>query len=193
MAPLHQVDTRIELNIPLKGERKYLQSANILWDVLQYFSHRRGFNLEFRRMIYKPVYLAPDDPTRPNRAAKIALEQETGWLELGIFVDEDREITERIPNNETEILAESRFDGDTARASINRPANFIDTTVALNKILVGRYSKGKKAIFSAISLDVVPGKGEIGVDLTKRLGSRIFMSDVVWNGDRIGKLTFMAV
>jgi hypothetical protein len=186
-------ETRIPLDLPLKGERKYVQSANILSELISLFSLRGPVKLEFRQMIYHPIYLAADDPEKPNRAGKFSFGDGDGWRTYGIFIDESKVITRRIENNEVEILAESVVGDDTATGGIDRPANFIDTIVALNKVLVGRYSNGKKAIFSAISLDAVPDRGEIGVNLVKKLGTKIFMSDVLWNGAKVGSLTFMTV
>jgi hypothetical protein len=184
---------RIEFDLPLKGERTYLQSADILSGLISHFSPEGPVKLEFRQMIYHPIYLSGDDPDLGNRAGKFSFRQGSEWLTYGIFIDEARSIDRRIPNNEAEILAESTIGEDTAFAGIDRPGNFIDTLVALNKVLVGRHSKGRKAIFSAITLDKIPDKGNIGVNLTKKLGTKIFISDVLFNNDKIGTLTFMTV
>lgn len=189
--------SRVLLDLPLKGERTYLQSADILSELVERFSLSGPTKLEFRQMIYHPIYLSEDESELPNRAGKFSFQQGDGqtgvWRTYGIFIDEGRTITKRIPNNEAEILAASTIGEETATGGIDQPANFIDTLVALNKVLVGRHSKGKKAIFSAISLDAIPDSGEIGCHLVKKLGTKIFISDVLWNGHKIGSLTFMTV
>lgn len=185
--------SHIEFDIPLKGERTYLQSADMLSHFIKRFSLEGPVKIEFRRMIHHPIYLSEDAPDQPERAGKLSFPDGDTWRTYGIFIHEGRAITGRTPNNETEILAASTIGEDTASGGIDRPGNFIDTVVALNKVLVGRYSKGRKAIFSALTLDTVPKDGTIGVNLVKKLGTKIFMSDVTWNGDKIGSLTFMTV
>jgi len=185
--------SQIAFDIPLKGERTYLQSADMLSHFIRRFSLRGPVKIEFRRMIHHPIYLNEDSPDHPDRAGKLTFLNGDSWQTYGIFIDEGRPIAGRIPNNETEILAASTIGDDTATGGIDRPGNFIDTIVALNKVLVGRYSKGRKAIFSSMTLDTIPRDGTIGVNLVKKLGTKIFMSDVTWNGDKIGNLTFMTV
>lgn len=187
-------DGRIVLDLPLKGERKYLQSANILSELIAQFSLTGPVKLEFRQMIYNPIYLVPDGADAPNRAGKFSFKDGEAWRTYGLYIDESREITRRIPNNEAEILAASSRAGDTSSGPIDRPGNFIDTIVALNKAVVGSHmGPGKKAIFTNISLDVIPGTGEIGIALIKKMGTRIYVSDVLWNKAKIGSLTFMTV
>lgn len=186
---------RIAFDIPLKGERNYLHSTNILTQFRSHFSFTGPVKLEFRRMIHHPIYLAADVPDHPDRVGKFAFKTGDEWQTYGIFTDEARTITGHLPNNEPAIAAASTFgaDGeDWASGHVGQPASFIDTIVGLNKVLVARHAKGKKAIFSAIAIDVMPDDGKVGVSLTKRLGSKIFMSDVLWNDRKIGNLTFMA-
>lgn len=192
MAEIHHLERpRLEFDLPLKGERSYLQSANILSEFISRFSITGAVKLDFRQMIYHPIYLAEDAPDDPDRAGRFSFENGEDWKTYGIFIDRARQIEKRVPNNEAEILAASSVEGDHASGPIDRPGNFIDTIVALNKVLVGRYAKGKKAIFTTIDLNVVPDRGKIGVALVKKLGSKIFISDVLWNDSKIGSLTFM--
>jgi hypothetical protein len=184
---------RIELDIPLKGERKYLQSASILAELIRIFTPSGALKLDFRQMIYQPIFVGDDQPDNPARVAKFEFRQGDELRKFGLFVDPSREITGHIDNNEAEILANSDIGEENASCPIGHPANFIDSLVALNKVLVGRHSKGKKAIFSAIELDRVPEAGRIGVRLVKKLGSRLFVSDVLCDNAKIGVLTFMAV
>lgn len=186
---------RIAFDIPLKGERTYLHSTNILTAFRSHFSFAGPVKLEFRRMIHHPIYLAADAPDHADRVGKFAFKTSEEWQTYGIFVDETRKISGHLPNNEPAIIAASTFgegDEDWAFGHVGQPASFIDTIVGLNKVLVGRHAKGKKAIFSAIAIEVVPDDGKVGVVLTKRLGSKIFMSDVLLNDRKIGNLTFMA-
>jgi hypothetical protein len=182
---------RIEFDLPLKGDRTYLQSANILQEFLSRFSITGAVKLDFRQMIYHPIYLASDAPENPDRVGKFAFREGDGWITYGIFTDSTRQIEKRIPDNEKEILEASSIHDDRAAGPIDEPGSFIDTIVALNKVLVGRHANGKKAIFTNIELGVIPDRGRIGVALIKRLGSKIFVSDVLWNDARIGSLTFM--
>jgi hypothetical protein len=186
---------RIDFDIPLKGERTYLQSADILHALIGRLGVAGPLRLEFRQMIHHPIFVDADDADNPCRAGRFSFEDDGAWRAYGIFFDPSRSIAARSPNNEAEILAASTIasEADTASAVIGAPANFIETIVALNKVLVARYSKGKKAIFSAIKLDAVPDAGTVGVTLVKRMGSKIFVSDVLWNGTKRGELTFMAV
>lgn len=185
---------RIDLDLPLKGERKYLQSANILSALIEQFDHLGPVKLEFRKMIYNPIYVRPVIEAVDNFAGKFSMMRDGAWETYGLYVDDSRQIERRIPNNETEILAASTRDGDSSEGPIDRPGNFIDTIVALNKVVVAPYmATGQKAIFTNIVLDVIPDRGSIGVALTKKMGTRIFVSDVLWNKDKIGTLTFMTV
>jgi hypothetical protein len=185
--------SRIDLDLPLKGERPYLHSTSILAELIRIFTLTGAVKLEVRQMTYKPIFIDADDPERPDRAGRFAFKKGDNWVSYGLYLDNTRAITSRIPSNEPEILANSDIGEDAASCPIGAPANFLDTIVALNKVLVGRHSNGKKSIFSAIELAEVPGTGTIGVHLTKKLGSRLFVSDILWNGTKVGTLTFMAV
>lgn len=182
---------RIEFDLPLKGDRSYLHSTNIFQAFRSRFSITGAVKLDFRQMIHHPIYLANDAPESDDRVGRFAFREGDGWTAYGIFADCTRPIERRVPNNETEIIAASSFDDDRAAGSIDEPGTFIDTIVTLNKVLVGRHSNGKKPIFSSIDLEVVPDRGRVGVTLIKRLGTKIFVSDVWWNDARIGGLTFM--
>jgi hypothetical protein len=187
-------DGRIVLDLPLKGTRTYLHSTNILSELVSLLSLTGAVKLEFRQMIHHPIYLIPDGGDAPNRVGKFAFQAGGAWRSYGIYLDESRKITGHVGDNEPQILAAAVRDGDRASAEIGRPGNFIDTIVALNKELVGGHiGAGKKSVFSNLSLDVIPDKGEIGVALIKKMGTRIFVSDVYWNKAKIGSLTFMTV
>ena len=185
--------SHIVFDIPLKGTRTYIHSTNMLSQFIKRFSLDGPIKIEFRRMIHHPIYLSEDSPDHADRAGKFSFLDGDTWKTYGIFIDQSRAITGHLPDNEPEIQAASAIGDDTATGGIDRPANFIDTIVALNKVLVGRHSPGRKAIFSQMTLDAIPKGGTVGVNLVKKLGTKIFMSDVVWNGDKIGSLTFMAV
>lgn len=187
-------DGRIVLDLPLKGERKYLHSTNILSDLIARFSLTGPVKLEFRQMIYNPIYLVPDAPDAPNKVGKFSFESGGAWQYYGIYTDEGRLITKHVDDIETKIISGGVRDGDRFRAVIGQPGNFIETVVALNKALVMSHAgPGKKAIFSGINVGAIPDEGEIGVELTKKMGTKIYVSDVLWNNAKIGSLTFMTV
>jgi len=187
-------DGRIALDLPLKGTRKYLHSTNILSELIARFSITGPVKLEFRQMIYHPIYLLPDGPEVPNRVGKFSFKEGDSSRSFGIYVDESRKITGHIDDHEPEIIAASKRDGDKFHGVIDHPGNFINTIVALNKTVVGTHmGADKKAIFTTLILDAIPDKGEIGIELIKKMGTKIYVSDVIWNKAKIGSLTFMAV
>jgi hypothetical protein len=187
-------DGRILLDLPLKGERKYLHSTNILSDLIARFSLSGPVKLEFRQMIYSPIYLVPGAPDAPNKVGKFAFETSDGWQNYGVYTDENRAITRRVDDIEAKIISEGTRDGNKFAAVLGRPGNFIETVVALNKALVaGDAGPGKKAIFSGINVEAIPDIGEVGVELIKKMGTKIYVSDVLWNKAKIGSLTFMTV
>jgi hypothetical protein len=187
-------DGRILLDLPLKGTRTYLHSTNILSELISRFSLSGPVKLEFRQMIYHPIYLLEGAQDAPNRAGKFSYLDGESWRTFGIYTDESRQITEHIVDSEPEIIAAGMRDGDSFRGVVGQPGNFINTIVALNKAIVASHmGAGKKAIFTGVNLDAIPDEGEVGIDLTKKMGTKIYVSDVIWNKAKIGALTFMAV
>ena len=187
-------DGRIMLDLPLKGERKYLHSTNILADLISRFSLRGPVKLEFRQMIYDPIYLVPGAPDAPNKAGKFSFHNGDIWQHYGIYTDESRVITKHVDDIEAKIISGSVRDGDRFSGIIGQPGNFIETVVALNKALVVSHAgPQRKAIFSGINVNAIPDKGGVGVELIKKMGTKIYVSDVLWNKAKIGSLTFMTV
>ena len=182
---------RITFDLPLKGDRSYLHSTNIFRAFVSHFSPTGALKLDFRKMIHDPIYLADDAPEEPHRVGRFSFQNDDGWKSFGIFADNTRQIETRISDNENELLLASWIEGDRAGAPVHERENFIDTAVALNKVLVSRSAMGKKPVLTNIALDVIPDNGRIDVTLVKKLGSKIFISDVSWDDVRIGNLTFM--
>lgn len=184
----------VEFDLPLKGTRTYLHSTTILAALVSRWLLAGAVELEFRQMIHHPICLVRDGPASADRVGRFAFEHGGAWHAYGIYADAARAITGHVEDNERAILAQSTREGDRAAAEIGRPGNFIDTIVTLNKALVASHAgDGRKVIFSSLRLDLIPADGEIAVVLIKSMGSRIYISDILWNRAKIGSLTFMAV
>lgn len=186
--------SRIVLDLPFKGERNYLHSTSILTSLIARFSPAGPIKLEFRQMINHPIYLAADRPEQANRVGKFSYMLGDGWQSYGIFTDDTRSVTRRVACIEKDVIASSEVNGADAIGEIGKPGNFIETAVSLNKAIVAsRAGAGKKVIFSTLAVDRIPAYGKIGIRLTKNLGTKIYMSDISWNEEKIGTLTFMTV
>lgn len=184
----------IGLDLPLKGARTYLHSTTILAALVSRWSLTDAVELEFRRMIHHPISLVRDGGASADRVGRFAFRRDGVWHAYGIYADASRAITGHVEDNERAILAASVREGEMASAGIGMPGNFIDTIVTLNKALVAEDAGAdRKVIFSSLRLDVIPQADVIGVKLTKSMGKRIYVSDILWNRAKIGSLTFMAV
>jgi hypothetical protein len=185
---------RIEFDFPFKGARNYIHSTTILTEFVARFAPSGPVKLEFRQMINHPIYIAADDPEQSNRVGKYSYMDADGWQSYGIFTDASRRVTERVACIEKDVIAASDISGDEALGEIGRPGNFIETAVSLNKAIVGRRAgEGKKVIFSTLAVSRIPQSGKIGIHLKKNLGTKIYMSDISCDGEKIGNLTFMTV
>jgi len=166
----------------------------MLAEFVSFFAIRGPVRLEFRQMIHAPIYLAEDRPEQEGRVGKLSFGSGAEARSYGIYTDASHSIDGHVECNEKAVIAAAQFSGDRAVGEIGKPGNFIDTIVALNKALVAGHVDGtKKIIFSSVALDVVPHVGKMRVELTKKLGTKIFVSDIYWDDHKIGSLTFMTV
>ncbi len=186
--------SHLELDIPFRGDRPYLHSTHILAAIVQHLPIRGPIKLEFRKMVHHPVVISAHHDSPQSQVGSFSFFDEGVWHRRGLFIRPEASVSRRVPCNENEITSLYDKGLDAGEGEIGAPGSMIETIVALNKSIVSRHTaKGGKIIFSAVKLDGYPKNGIAKVALSRSLGETLFISDIFWNGQNYGSLTFMVV
>lgn len=188
---------RFAIDIAFKGERPYLQSADIFDAIVGRTGARRNLTLAFKRMLSHPIEaVAAADVADPEAcAARFRGEGDNGAFDLVIVEDLDKEVAARVPYDEPRVIADARIEGNAVSSRTGQGASAMERIVALNKHLIHTTVKpGKKLLFSRTSVSELPARdAHLTVRLESRLATRLYRSSIHDAGKPVGEIVFYGV
>lgn len=138
---------RVELNIPFKGSRNYIQGPDLVHQAWVAVTDAQGISFggparfAFSRQVGVRPLLSFGVPgemfQRPaNAFGTFSLTGDSGILS-GCFLESDRPVTDRVPYDEGHVIENCDFDTSAGIATLRRPTEFttLETAVAMTKKL----------------------------------------------------------
>ena len=186
----------ISLDIPFKGSRTYLQSADIFNALVRATQAEGPFRLDFKKLLTTPIEAIPaSESSNPAAApARFRASGPNGQIDLVIRPVGRGEVTARVPYDEDEVISNSVITGLEIDCNHVGSASPIERMVALNKRLILEVLKpGKKLLFTSIALTHLPLGPNIHIKLRFHQGTKIFKSHISSAGERIGEIVFYGV
>jgi hypothetical protein len=185
----------ILIDVALRGQRTYIQSASLFDFLIGVTGARQNLNLSFRRKIECDIEAVPvaevaDASIYP---ARFSGEGVHGLVDLVIVEKLPLQpIQRREAYDEPAVLADSRIDGRTITSERGNGASAIDRIVALNKRMIGQTTApGKVLVFSKIFLNTLPANdARLKISLKSHLGVTLFRSTIFVNDGEVGEIVF---
>ena len=187
--------TRFSLSVSFKGDRTYLQSADIFNEIVAHTGAMRGLSLSFRHLLSHGLDAIDagscDDPS--SFPARFRGDGVKGKIDL-VISETGRTISERIPYDEEAVVQDSEIAGFSISSRSGGDASLMERIVALNKRLIHQTLKpGKKLLFTNVILtELLPPDAPLTLTLDAHLGSRLFRSSI-HSGVKIGEIAFYGV
>ena len=188
---------RFPIDIAFKGDRTYLQSADIFDSIIANTGASRNLKLQFRRILSHKIEAVDASAVDQPEAcpARFTGEGDNGAFDLLIVDDPTTEIAARVPYDEPRVIRDSHIEGSQISSQDGQDASVMERVVALNKHLIHSTVKpGKKLLFSSANLISLPARtAHLTVRLESRLGVRLFKSSIHVGADRVGEIIFYGV
>lgn len=192
------------LQVPFKGRRAYLQSADMWNAVLAALGAAGGVTpdtrivMTFRRLLATAPRLDLPDPGQrlaPAQPAPVDVIVGTGpERRIGRLLATEQPVAERIDDTEDTVFAGCRIDGDTIHHTGPGPSSVVETIVAATKRLHQR-TVSADVKWLATRLDfaaglAVPPAAALTVRITHRTAGLSTRSTVAVDGADIGTIQF---
>lgn len=188
---------RFPIDVGFKGERPYLQSADIFDAIVARTGARRDLRLTIRRLLSHPLYAVPaHEIADPEGAAgRFRGHSERDEFDFVIVEHADMAVASRVPYDEQRVVADACLEGDMISSRTGKGASTMERVVALNKLLIHSViNPGKKLLFSSVTLSQLPEReAHLTVRLEARLGTKLYRSSIARDGRGIGEITFYGV
>lgn len=183
---------RWHADLPFRGNRTYVHSTSICNHLRERFADAKRFELTMRDWMSGRVLFAPLAEV-PDAKATLRVDLADGTSQsYGLVDDPAHPVTRREPFDEDALVADAPLDGRVMTVAESADATFFDRLISANKALIGRtVAPGVRLIASKIALDGFPADaGVFQVRLDSHVGTRIFRSAVLVEGDKIGDVVF---
>ncbi len=182
------------LDVPFKGQRAYLQSAN-LWHAISPLLVR--LSISFRRLLDRlPVLVFPAvDRPAPGVAVGDVLLSEEGRREIGYLKASDRPVSRRIADYEDGMRGGVQIEGAVAKyAGIPADMSPVEVVVAATKFL-HQESISAKVKWLATRLELplrfeLSATSKLEIRISHKTATLATMSDVIVDGSWCGKVAF---
>lgn len=190
------------LDVPFKGQRTYLQSAN-LWHAISPLllrsdrSSEARLSVSFRRLLDRlPILIFPAlDRPAPGVAVGDVVLTDEGRRELGYLREGDRPVGRRIADYEDGMRGDVQIDGTVARY-VGSPAGMtsVEVIVAATKFL-HQESVSAKVKWLATRLELplrfdLTAQSTLEIRISHKTATLATMSDVIVDGSWCGKVAF---
>lgn len=186
----------ISLDVPFKGERTYLQSADILNALLAKTGANQNIELKFTKLLTSSIEALPAaDVEEPAKAsARFRATGPQGAIDLVIRPTSISAPIARVPYDEASVIASSILKGRTIEDSNIDSATPTERMVALNKRLINEVvSPGRKLLFTNIHLKHIPASAFLRLELQSQVGKRFFHSTIFGDDQELGSIYFYGV
>jgi hypothetical protein len=188
---------RFAIDIAFKGERTYLQSADIFDCILQHTGARQDLKIVFRRLLsHQLEAIAADEVPDPEACpARFSGRRGTETFDLVIVDDPTKAVNGRVPYDEPRVIADATISANTISSRAGNGASVMERIVAMNKSLIHATVKpGKKLLFASATLKALPARDAyLMVRLDSRLGVKLFRSSIHVDEQAAGEIIFYGV
>ena len=184
-----------EFNFCFKGERNYVQGADIVIKLLEYFSNKNitELDLKFNGVVSTNLVLL-DGNEAGNLKVNVRFLQDN-VVRVMQLVENDKKINCRNEYNEEDIIGRTDLDFDNQQISLKERTDFslCENFVAMNKVLLQKIypEVAEKWYFTRLELNKpVPDDELITVKLIKNFNFRLVKSDILLADEKIGSVYF---
>jgi hypothetical protein len=180
------------VDLPFRGDRPYVHSASICNHLRQRFGTVSRLELVMREWMASRVLFAPLDEM-PNAKATLRVDFPDGApRRYGLTDDPAHPVSARVPYDELGLVANASIEGKVISVGVNPDGSFFDRLVAGNKALINRLlDPGVKLIATKVAVDgFLPDDAAFQIRLDSHLGTRIYRSSVLVDGDKVGDVIY---
>ena len=184
------------LDLPFKGNRKYLHSTDIFNACLRVTGAGSDLSLKISDMISHPLEALPACAAEVGKTypARFSGRSPNGAHDLVLREREDKAVERRIDYDEDRIASGSMLHENRVESEDLAGVTAIERIVALNKYLIQTTARpGKTLLFASIFLRRLPQTAFIRLQLESRLGTRLFRSSIHGRDELLGEIVFYGV
>jgi hypothetical protein len=191
---LLQRSPKFTLNIPFKGNRRYVRGADLFNALAETIQFDRDIDLRFHKPMLGPVCVEPVPPLSkiPSDSLTTLSVGQPGSTSIWVVRDmRDPPAIERVPFDEDANARGAEHSPGVLEQAENPGASFIDRVVALNKKLLILEGLGADWWFGRLSLARVPSTDTaLRLRIVRRLGVRLIESAIDAANDKVGQIFF---
>lgn len=180
------------VDLPFRGTRSYVHSTSICNDLRERFPTASRLELVMRDWMAGRVLFAPIAEV-PNAKATLRIDVADGGPQhFGLTDDPAHPVVTREPFDEDGLVAGAPLDDRVMTIAANPAGTFFDRLISGNKALINRaLEPGTRLIASKIVVEGFPAEDRaFQLRLDSHLGTRMFRTSVLMDGDKIGDVVF---
>lgn len=184
-------DDHWHVDLPFRGPRPYVHSAAICNHLRDRFGSVDRFEITFKTWMAARVVFAPVGELADAKG-QMRIDR-GGETQRYAFTDDPAHPVEaRVPYDEEGLVADAAIDGAVIAVAAGGPGSAFDRIVAANKVLINRRLDPQvKLIASKIVTTGFPADDRaFQLRLDSHLGTRIFRSALLLDGEKQGEIIF---